>query len=159
ALDVWRVACLGNTLNHRDSAEALCNEMLMTDRANPRALIWALARNYKIDTSVCESALKEAIGLKPPASLPEQIERIIALVLIYILSERATDAHQLLDSTKDLFPKPADNSLWLFWYTQVLVAEGDPERALTLLTSNVDARTRCQIETTARRAIAARLDQ
>src|SRR6185295_9086445 len=158
-LDIWRLACLANTVEHRDKAQALCANLLNVDPANQRALFWALARGYEVDLAGSEAALNKSVESEAGVSLPDRIEQIVALVLIYTLSERTVDAINLLSSTKHFFIRANHINGWLFWHAQVLVAGGDAEKALTLLTPNVDLSTRCQIEATARRAIAARLGQ
>jgi hypothetical protein len=60
----------------------------------------------------------------------QDLERIIALVGLYLKSGKTHEALQLLQRVKRKFLESGTGSIWAFWHGQALVAHGEPEKAL-----------------------------
>ncbi|MFP5263692.1 MAG: hypothetical protein ACLGJB_17565 [Blastocatellia bacterium] len=60
--EIWRLACLSNDLGRLEEATTFCKSILKNDPANHRAVLWALARDFEIDTAASEQALKRDVG-------------------------------------------------------------------------------------------------
>ena len=60
----------------------------------------------------------------------QDLERVIALVGLYLKSGKTHEALQLLQRVKRRFLESGAGSIWAFWHAQALVAHGEPEKAL-----------------------------
>jgi hypothetical protein len=60
----------------------------------------------------------------------QDLERVIALVGLYLESGKTHEALQLLQGRKRRFLESGAGSIWAFWHAQALVAHGEPEKAL-----------------------------
>src|SRR2546430_16205191 len=64
------------------------------------------------------------------SSHKQNLERVIALVGLYIKSGKTEEALRLLQQLKGKFMESGAGSIWAFWHAQALVAHGEPEKAL-----------------------------
>lgn len=122
---IWHLACLANDPERQVEAEKLCSILLSEDLTNPQAIIWRTVRNYDIDLSPSRQAL-EALMQEGTTDL----ERIIALLGIYLHLETPKLALDLLTRTRETFEQTKHPETWLFWYVQALALNGDVENAL-----------------------------
>jgi tetratricopeptide (TPR) repeat protein len=123
-LQTWRLACLANDPGQQVAAIQYCQEMLVADAVDFRAVSWAVARNFDLDLSDSETALAKRVK-DGRVTIPH----VLALVGCYIQSEKLDLALSLLDDQRDRFEKAKALSLWDLWYVQLLVADGKCEQA------------------------------
>jgi nucleoside phosphorylase/tetratricopeptide (TPR) repeat protein len=153
---LWRLACLANDLERQKEASELVQSMLRDDPTDHRALIWALTRNYEVDIASCEKALADVIESSEAIAVGLKAEKILALVGIYLQSDRVLEAIGLLERAKEDFISIENEDLWAFWKGQVYVAHGEPEKALELSGTIADMPTKRSIKTLALRAMCLR---
>ncbi|MEW6130305.1 MAG: hypothetical protein AB1757_24935 [Acidobacteriota bacterium] len=158
SLEIWRLACLANDLTRQEEAITFCKELLLKDPANHHALIWAIVRDFNIDLSVSEDALRRSIlGESEDADKDASIaEKIIVLIVLYRKSGRTGEALELLEQQKELFKDIGAENRWAFWKSQILVLSDQPEKAITLATRINDEAIRRRTTAMALQAIAAR---
>jgi hypothetical protein len=123
-LRAWRLACLANDPEQQAAAIQYCQEMLVADTADFRALSWAVARNFDLDLSDSETALAKRVENRRVT-----IPHVLALVGCYIQSEKLDLALTLLNDQRDRFEEAKALPLWDLWYVQLLVADGKREQA------------------------------
>ncbi|MEA5512261.1 hypothetical protein VB715_21040 [Crocosphaera sp. UHCC 0190] len=126
-VDIWRLACLSNDPDsqHQNKAQELCNDLLNKDPSDPNAIIWAISRNYKIDIEKCKKALESSLEISD-----KELGKITVLLCIYLNTQQITQAIQLLDKTEEQFEQKNSINVWHFYYTQVLIANGQTQEAL-----------------------------
>jgi hypothetical protein len=129
----WRLACLANDPDRQENAARYCKEILGRDRTHPCSIIWSIARKFDIKLTSSEKAIVKLINNKD-----SEIPHILALISIYLSSgsRRAKKAIRILEDTKAIFEVSGAYALWLFWYAQSLVFDGDPETALKMIDSS-----------------------
>ncbi len=126
----WRLACLANDPGRAEEASAYCREMLAADPADYRAIAWAAARAYDTDRKASATALRRRI-FRGKASVPH----ILALAISYLEQRKAPEAVALLEDTRPVFEVLGEDalSLWVSWYVQASLADGDVDRAARAL--------------------------
>jgi hypothetical protein len=122
---IWHLACLANDPERQSEAHDLCSALITEDPTNPQAIIWRTARNYDIDLSTSQKALE---GLVQEGS--NDLDRIVALLGIYLYLETPKPALELLHRTKETFEQTGHQDVWLFWHIQTLAIDGEVETAL-----------------------------
>jgi hypothetical protein len=90
------------------------------------------------------------------SSHKQNLERVIALVGLYIKSGKTEEALQLLQQLKRKFMESGAGSIWAFWHAQTLVAHGEPEKALEEARDEKDPYINRTIRTIALKEIARR---
>ncbi len=122
---IWYLACLANDPERQSEAQELCSALLAEDPTNPQAIIWRTVRNYVIDLSTSQQALEALVQ-----EGSNDIERIVALLGIYLYLETPKPALELLHRTRETFEQTGNRDVWLFWYVQTLAIDGEVETAL-----------------------------
>lgn len=122
---VWHLACLTNDPEQQSEAQELCSTLLSEDPTNPQAITWKMVLNYDIDLSPSQQALETLLQNENI-----DLERIIALLEIYLYQDTPKKALELLTREKDAFVRTGNEKPWLFWHVQALAASGDIENAL-----------------------------
>ncbi|MBE9119516.1 hypothetical protein IQ269_01545 [Tychonema sp. LEGE 07199] len=122
---IWHLACLANDPERQSEAHDLCSALITEDPTNPQAIIWRTARNYDIDLSTSQKALKALVqeGSK-------DLARIVALLGIYLYLDTPQPALELLHRTRETFEQTGHQDVWLIWHIQTLAIDGDVETAL-----------------------------
>lgn len=59
-----------------------------------------------------------------------EIDRIVALLGIYLYLETPKPALELLHRTRETFEQTGNRNVWLFWHVQTLAIDGEVETAL-----------------------------
>jgi len=122
---VWYLACLANDPERQSEAQEFCSALLVEDSTNPQAIIWITSRNYDIDLFPSQQGLETLLQ-----NGTNDLERIIALLGIYLYQDAPQKALKVLNLEKDAFGQTENQMPWLFWYVQALAANGDIENAL-----------------------------
>jgi len=122
---IWHLACLTNDPEQQSEAQELCSTLLSEDPTNPQAITWKMVLNYDIDLSPSQQALETLLQNENI-----DLERIIALLEIYLYQDTPKKALELLTREKDAFVRTGNEKPWLFWHVQALAASGDIENAL-----------------------------
>jgi hypothetical protein len=148
-LDVWRLACLANDPDRQNEARDFCRTLLASDPSNSRALLWAILRDYEVDLPTSEKALEASTN-----TAESDIERIIALVALYLNTGKFKQAIALLERTKSQFESQSGEDLWFFWYVQALLADNNHPEALVASDAVKDSNMQCLIRTAVRREMA-----
>ncbi|MGE0084151.1 MAG: hypothetical protein AB7S75_06985 [Desulfococcaceae bacterium] len=132
---IWRLACLFNHPDRQTEAHEFCHDLLKDGKAHTGVIIWAVVQNIDYDFSEYKREYENLLEFDDI-----EIDKIIALLLIYLHSEDTGKALSLLDRTKDIFSYSPDPLLWLFWKVQTLLKSGNIRTALTLAESSGDHR-------------------
>ena len=122
---IWHLACLANDPDRQSEAQELCSALLTEDPTNPQAIIWRTVRNYDIDLSTSQKALEALVQ-----EGSNDLDRIVALLGIYLYLETPKPALELLHRTRETFEQTGHQDVWLIWHIQTLVIDGDVETAL-----------------------------
>jgi hypothetical protein len=130
-MQAWRVACCANDSARSAEAEELCRSLLRDFPAHCALLIWALARNWRIDAAVSIQALTERVSLGNGGSL----ERLTLVGLLH-QAKRTDEALSTLAAARTTFEAAKDLELWRFWQTQLLIAAGRLDEAETELAAD-----------------------
>jgi nucleoside phosphorylase len=149
---VWQLACLANDPDRKDEAQTFCLRLLEENPANTKTIVWAIARNYEIDTAVSQRALDES--LKTSTSDRDAIERITVLLWLYLNNDNSQAALDLLNQTREKFEQHDDLNYWLFWYIQALISVERLEEALQEIEAVSDPQARRLLRTAVLREIA-----
>ncbi len=148
----WQLACLANDPARQDEAQVFCLRLLEENLANPKTIIWAIARNYEIDTLASQRALDES--LKTSTSGRDAIERITVLLWLYLNDDNSEAALDLLNQTREKFEQHGDLNYWLFWYIQALITVEKLEEALQEIEAVSDPQAHRLLRTAVLREIA-----
>jgi tetratricopeptide (TPR) repeat protein len=127
-LETWRLACLANDPEAQDEAVGYCRALLEDNPAHYRAVLWAVARGFDVDLGPSEAALEEFV-----TEGSVEYAHVLALMSCYFVSDRSSEAIELLDETKPVFQEARADVLWNFWHAQALTLAGDPEAAVRSL--------------------------
>ena len=122
---IWYLACLANDPDRQSEAQELCSTLLAEDPTNSQAIIWRTVRNYEIDLSTSQQALEALVQ-----EGSNDLERIVALLGIYLYLETPKPALELLHRTRETFKQTGNQDVWLLWYVQTLAIDGEVETAL-----------------------------
>jgi len=122
---IWYLACLANDPDRQAEAQETCATLLNQDPTHPHVIIWTTVRHYKIDLAPSTQAL-ELLAQKDNRDL----ERIVALLGIYLHLESPKPALDLLNQKKEIFEQTKYQEVWLFWHVQALSLDGQTEKAL-----------------------------
>jgi hypothetical protein len=82
--ETWRLACVANDPYRQEEARAVCIEQLDRDPQRYQALIWAIARNYEIDYSPYEQALRDFVEGGSGEDAAHQAEALGVLLTLYL---------------------------------------------------------------------------
>ncbi len=154
-LETWCLACLANNPEAQEDAVGYCRMLLDEDPAHYRAVLWAVARGFDVDLGSSEAVLEELV-----TEGSTEYVHVLALTSCYFVSDRPSEAIDLLDRTKPIFQEARADVLWSFWHTQALTLAGDPEAAVRTL-DEADQQTALLREsrTVALRALAEETDE
>ena len=122
---IWHLACLANDPERQSEAHDLCSALITEDPTNPQAIIWRTARNYDIDLSTSQKALEALVQ-----EGSNDLDRIVALLGIYLYLDTPQLALELLHRTRETFEQTGHQDVWLIWHIQTLAIDGDVETAL-----------------------------
>jgi tetratricopeptide (TPR) repeat protein len=125
---IWRLACLFNHPDRQTDADGFCRDLLADHKRHPLVVIWAITRNIHYDYSEYEVEFKKLIE-----NNTIEIDQIIALLLIYLFSDKIKEAIDLLNQTKQYFSNTKDKFLWPFWKLQTLLRSGDIKTASSMI--------------------------
>ncbi len=145
----WRLACLANDPERQTEAEAFCQTLIQQNPTHTRVIIWAISRNYQINLSCCKSALEKSIE-----ALENNIEQITVLLWLYLNENKNQEALALLKDKKNVFEQQKLTFNWIFWYAQILVANGKYLEALQEANTLNNTHASRQLHTLILRAIA-----
>lgn len=126
-LETWRLACLANNPFCQEEAVHYCQEIHKKNRTHFQAIIWSIARNLGLKLGTSENHLDKLV-CKGRAEIPH----ILTLASIYLSSgvQKVKKAIKILEDSKALFEKKGANDLWVFWFSQSLLARGDSTNAI-----------------------------
>lgn len=155
-LETWRLACVANDPYRQEEARSLCIELLDRDPRHYRALIWALARNYELDYSSCEQALRDFVEDDSGERADHQAEALGVLLTLYLKQNEVAQADALLTRRESLFLNIEERQRLAFWRNQILIAGGRPQEAEDLARNERDPETRRVLLLSALRAQAER---
>jgi len=129
--ETWYMACLMNDPDAKEQATNVCKAILGENPTDLRAIAWAASRrlDVNLDSSRIELKKLQKGGLA-------NIAHILALVNIYQLTRNTKGAINLLNETRKKFKETGAEPLWYFWYTQLLISQGNPEAALKIIEEN-----------------------
>lgn len=126
--EVWHLACLLNNPDNEEEAINTCKLILRENPTDIRAIAWATSRRLSINL---ETSRKELKNLQKDGIA--DIPHILALVNIFHSTRKTKGALYLLERTRKKFKENAAESVWLFWFSQLLIFQGNPEAALQLI--------------------------
>ena len=149
--EAWRLASLANDPDHQDDAGKYCREIIARDRIHCPAILWALARKFDIKVARSEKKIMRLIEEDKA-----EISHILTLACSFLASgsNKSKKAIELLRDTESVFKKEGAHNLWLFWFAQSLVVNGDPESALDQISNHELSAELRHSKTMALRAIA-----
>jgi hypothetical protein len=122
---IWYMACLLNHSDTKEEAINICKSILGEYPTDIRAIAWATSRRLDIDLDPSKKELKK-LHKDGLADIPH----ILALVNIYQSNRKIKGSIYLLDKTQMKFMEIGAETLWYFWYSQLLTLQGNPEAAL-----------------------------
>jgi hypothetical protein len=129
-VETWRLACLANDPNRQEEASQFCRSLLDKDPTHYRAVIWAHVRNYQFQLTDSESALSRSIETDSQLNPIERVEIVCTLISLFLRAARVTEAKDLLEKTQADFSAVGGEPGWNFWYSQMLLAEGEIDTAI-----------------------------
>lgn len=132
-LETWRLAALANNPETVPEAERWAAELLNTNAAHFRVVIWALERGFQIDRPRVRAALGELV--KSPEV---DLDAIIALVHLTSMDGDLAGARALLETKRNRFFGGRLESVWRFLMVQVFVQLGDDSSADALVAEETD---------------------
>lgn len=124
----WRLACLASHPDYQSDANAYCRELLRQNPARPMYVEWAVARRYEVDFETSKQALWKLVNTNQAAPVHVQ-----ALYHLYVMEHEPDNAIQLLDRTKSLFVRTAQQHIWADWYGRVILLKDGADATLTYL--------------------------
>ncbi len=130
-LETWRLGCLANDPNRQEEASQFCRSLLDKDLTNYRAVIWAHVRNYQVPLSDSESALLRFVETDEQVNPVDRVESVCTLISLFLRADRVNEAKKLLKETRSEFSAVGGDAGWNFWNSQVLLAEGEIDTAIT----------------------------
>ncbi len=147
--EVWHLACLLNDPDKKEEAINTCKLILRENPTDIRAIAWATSRRLSINLETSRKELKKLLkdGI---ADIPH----ILALVNIFHSTRKTRGALYLLEQTRKKFKENAAELVWLFWYSQLLIFQGNPEAALKMIQESAFDHELKHVKTPALRAIA-----
>lgn len=128
-LETWQLACVGNDAYRQQEAQTLCRELLSQNPQHYRALIWALERNYEVNYSDCEQALRRFVEEEGSAHPVHRVEAVAVLLALCLEQNAATRAAELLTKCENLLVEIGARQSLGFWRGQVLIATGQLQEA------------------------------
>jgi hypothetical protein len=158
-LETWRLACVTNDPYRQEEARSLCIEQLDRDPRRYRALIWAIARNYELDYSSCEQALRDFVEDDSGERADHQAEALGVLLTLYLKQNEVAQADALLTRRESLFLNIEERQRLAFRRNQILIAGGRPQEAEDLARNERDPETRRVLLLSALRAQAERREK
>lgn len=129
--EIWYMACLLNDPNTKEEAIKICEAILRENPTDMRAIAWAASRRLDIDLEPSKKELKQLLK-DDLADIPQ----ILSLVNIYLSDRKTKGAKYILDQTYKIFKEVGAEAVWYFWYTQILIFQGNPEAALKKIDDN-----------------------
>src|SRR5262245_2176429 len=154
--ETWRLACVANDPYRQEEARSLCIEQLDRDPRRYRALIWAIARNYEIDYSPCEQALRDFVEDDSGERVDHQAEALGVLLTLYLKQNEVAQADAALTRRESLFLKIEERQRLAFWRNQILIAGGRSQEAEDIARKERDPESRRVLLLSALRAQAER---
>lgn len=148
-LDAWKLACLANIPDRRESASIYCQDILHKFPANSPIIIWGIARSIDFDIEKSTKELEKDISEKI-----SDIQKIIALLVCYTAKEKYKEAETLLIQTKSLFEKVNGQSIWFYWYAHTLIKLDKADQAIEEIDRSGISTKLADIKSTALRHIA-----
>ncbi len=127
-LQCWYLACLANDPDKQEEAIDYCRELLQYDPTDFRAIEWATHRNYGLDLEPSEKALSSII-----VEEKSDISHVISLVICKLVSQKITEAIELLDNSESRFKSQEEIRVWTSLYVKSLMANDDPKSALKVI--------------------------
>lgn len=127
-LRAWYLGCLANDPDRQEDAKDYCDLLLSEEPMNYFAIDWCIAREFEIDLSNSESALRDKI-FQSTATATD----IRCLVMILLISDRSEGAIELLEEHRDIFKEHEEAMMWTYWYCQSIAKSGKPATAVQVL--------------------------
>ena len=129
--EIWYIACLLNNPAAEEQAIKVCKEILRENPIDIRVIAWVVSRKLDVNLEISRNELEnlQKDGLA-------SITNVLALVNIYRYLGSTKEAIGLLHATRVKFKEFGAEPLWYFWYTQLLIFQGNPEEALKIIEEN-----------------------
>ncbi|MBF0609528.1 MAG: hypothetical protein G8345_00845 [Magnetococcales bacterium] len=123
-IEGYRLASLGNHPARQDEAAAYCKELLDLDRTHPDAILWSLARRFRIDLRRTMDKLED-LTASGKASLQQHLSQWICLEV----KGKPSLLSRAVAQAEKQFREQRQESLWRFWRTRSLIASGKTDEA------------------------------
>jgi len=127
-LQIFQSWLLASLLINQDSYNEgvdFCKEVLKSNPIHYRVLVWAISYRLKIDYSLCIIELEKLLN-----NNKIEIDHILVIIGYYIDRNEEDKAMKLLEKMKGFFDENKQDSLWIFWYAQILLKKGEIEKAI-----------------------------
>ena len=121
--ELWYLACLANSRDEAMQAQKHLGKILLRNRTNAIAILWALSRGYEFKHGQTRKALADILR-KPEGN----INHVLALVGLALSKNHAETAAKTLNKYQDMFEGDIEQSIFSNWQEMARNRQGDGDQ-------------------------------